>query len=310
MSSSTNTADRRRPSKLKKPKKTDKAPSSQKEIHLQSYSAQSDKEKTLVPSKNVPDAFMRKSTIPKKRKAICEGHKLVGSKGNPQTKFLAMMTKKRNFEQRVLYVMIFAEKPVTMSYLVKATNASESQLSFLMLSLIDKAFVMKRNYGYNGSKSMYWTNYGSPSLFKAAALGAPTIEEVNKAILDENLAKDRLNQLHMATELLLSQPKNCQLDSLLNEYFGEVNCSKQAIASIQSHKLKLVDDLRKKSGKSVEQIQHELCPQKMKKRIKMSMQEWKCRKSICMDLVEKISDAMEKSIPAVIALLNIETDNR
>ena len=72
--------------------------------------------------------------------------------------------KKRNLQDRVLHQMLIGAKPYNLKTLAQIIKTTEEALSSIMLSLIDKQLVYKREFDSKRnakSKILYWANQDS-----------------------------------------------------------------------------------------------------------------------------------------------------
>jgi len=215
--------------------------------------------------------------------------------------------KKRNFQDQVLHQMIIASKPFSMKGLIKSTKSSEAPLNYLMLSLIDKNLVLKKEFGKDAKKVLYWANQDSTSKEALAARATP--EEIRVA--REDMSQLALQERSLSTVIasLIAQPKNTEIDSKACDIENTINEIRGQMREIETRKEQIFAKLmRGKDGKSVKLIERERCPKRMKMRINAQREEWRKRKSKCMDFTAQMADAMERKLKDVSKTLGIETD--
>jgi len=215
--------------------------------------------------------------------------------------------KKRNFQDQVLHQMIIASKPFSMKGLIKSTKSSEAPLNYLMLSLIDKNLVLKKEFGKDAKKVLYWANQDSTSKEALAARATP--EEIRVA--REDMSQLALQERSISTVIasLIAQPKNIEIDSKACDIEKTINDIRSQMREIETRKEQIFAKLmRGRDGKSVKQIERERCPKRMKMRINAQREEWRKRKSKCMEFVAQMADAMERKLKDVSKTLGIETD--
>merc|ERR1712157_161462 len=94
-----------------------------------------------------------KARTPQQKKSVLE-HCSESAKKEPQKR-----KKKKTFQDQVFHTMLNGCKPYTLKTLGYATKSTEETLNSLMLSLIDKGYVYKREIkiGKTG-KVLYWAN--------------------------------------------------------------------------------------------------------------------------------------------------------
>lgn len=215
--------------------------------------------------------------------------------------------KKRNFQDQVFHQMFIASKPFSMKGLIKVTKSSEAPLNYLMMSLIDKNLVIKKEFGKDAKKVLYWANQDTTSKEALAARATP--EETR--IAREEMSKLALQERSLRADIasLIAQPKNSDIDLKACDIEKTVAEIQSQLHNIEARKEKMFASLTKgMEGKSMKQIERELCPRRMKMRINSQREEWRKRKSKCTDFVAQMADAMEKKLKDVSKTIGIETD--
>ena len=209
----------------------------------------------------------------------------------------AKKKKKQTFQNQVLHYLLLSCKPFTLKSLANALDTTEAAIRHVMLSLVDKQIVLKKEFSSkNGrSKELYWANQESTA--KAVmSLELPTTEEMART--KEEYASLRAKHALISKEMQSVQQeisneeldaKLQEMETALDETKGRIAETKQRIASTLSAK-------------------KEQDPMILKKQFNYYRDEWKTRKTKCMDFVDQMADGMEKPLKAVVNLLDIETD--
>ena len=216
--------------------------------------------------------------------------------------------KSRSFQEVVLYDMITAAKPFSMKGLVKLTHSSQAQLHYLMLSLMDKNLVIRKEFGKNGEKSLFWVNFDARDIFKAACINSvdSNQKELAKKQLDTLLNENQ--DKNFMIETLLSAPTNSKIDEQIKSAADTLEGLRVELTNTQAEQLRYLTEFSLRRKKSLTQSKVELCPQLLKKQINVFLNEWRVRKSKCMDFIDNLSDAMERKPSHVLKLLDIESD--
>ena len=218
--------------------------------------------------------------------------------------------KMKTFQSQVLTEMFLSCRPYTLKTLSQALQTTESALHHVMLTLLDKHIVIKKEFssGNGRSKELYWANQDSKAKEIQGLLVSP--EEIG-AVRDQlqNVQRYEMEiqkQMTVMTQELSNDDLNRQVQEMerslaaLKESFLEVQCRIKA-AKLQSKTTVRVN-------KTPAQLAKERCPRRLKLRINHIRDEWKKRKEKCMDFIEQLADGMEKKPKDVFKLLCLETD--
>ncbi len=240
------------------------------------------------------------------------------SKSNPKPK------KKQNFQSQVLSHLLTTLRPFTLKSLATELRTTSVALHHLMLSMVDKGIVQKREWGKNKNKELYWIDI--PTATKALhgkeeynAFEDVGVRESAKAELAQ--LKNSEMALRREIETVQQEVSNDDLEKKLNEeekivsdLTERVNGAKDRIES--ARRGHATDGQSNKQPRKVSwkgsRMQPKPVPMKTSKQIKKEFNqmriEWKNRKEKCVDFIDNLSDAMEKKPKEVIKLLDIETD--
>jgi len=218
--------------------------------------------------------------------------------------------KKLNFQDQVLHHMLISFKPFTLKTLAEALKTTDTALNYVMLSLLDKGLVIKKEFTSSKGrvKTLYWANHGAKA--KEVQISIATPEEINQAKLE--LAGLR------AKEAALLKALNGQAEELSNtDLANKLDSEEAALLQLQQQlngvkaRIRSAKEQPKKKplvGKSATQVAKEQCPLLVKIRINNMRLEWKKRQEKCADFVDQLADGLEKKPKEVIKLLDLETD--
>ena len=282
---SSNTSQKKVPSK-KKGKECNKEGKSDKSIKSDSKSAKS---KSLSQkSKTTGDAANPKMDNSKKLKGVS------------QTAKAAPKKKKKTFQDELLYHMFMSCKPFTLKLLSEQMKSSESSVNFCLLSLVDKKWVIKKEFTSKGgsrTKELFWANQKCTAKELVDSLQLVPLDVIRET--RQEFAGVMKQEIILAKELeqVLQQPSNEDLAT--------------QIANSESD----VQELRRKLDETHNRInsvkvegQKPMCQKSVKKRINTMRGEWKKRKDKCVDFLENLADGLDKKVKDVVKQLDIETD--
>lgn len=212
---------------------------------------------------------------------------------------------KRTFQDEILLKMLLSCKPYTLKTLAHAVGSTEAAIHHVMLSLVDKGIVIKKEFsstksaGGGRTKDLYWANQTS-SAKQVQALELPSREEM--IAVKEEYASYRAKHSLYSRELQLveQEPSNEQLNKQLLEMERAVSMAK---TTLQETKERIAASKQDTTSCGIQQN-----PLMLKKRINHMRDEWKDRKTKCRDFVDQLADGLEKPIKAVVKLLELETD--
>ena len=222
--------------------------------------------------------------------------------------------KKLNFQDRVLKHMLMSFKPFTLKTLALEINSTETQLDYVMLSLIDKALISKKTFNSaksGRSKTLYWALYGARAKEVSALIASS--EDIESAKRQLSSLRGKAFEIKQELNDAESQVSNEELDMKIRaererlvHLSGEIDNIK---ARIQATQPKGVSEKRMKGPpRSKEELAREQCPLRMKTRINHMRKEWVERKAKCTDLIEQMAEGMEQKPKQIVKLLDVETD--
>jgi hypothetical protein len=255
--------------------------------------------------------FLGKSIAPAAPSQIENKRDLPGSAAS-----IVKPKKKRTFQDQVLAEMFFSCKAYNLKSLAQSLSTTEIALQYLMLSLLDKNIVVKKDFTSKSGKTkeIYWANQESKA--KEVMNLMPDAGEMEEAS-NELTSLQRL-QSEIAQEMaILSQDlSNEEIDAQLHQMETEVTETKANLLALQTRIKNYQEGKRpvRPFGRLLQnqttpaQMAKENCPRRTAMRINFMRDEWKARKQKCMDFVERLADGMEKKPKDVIKLLEIETD--
>jgi 26S proteasome regulatory subunit (ATPase 3-interacting protein) len=211
--------------------------------------------------------------------------------------------KNRTFQDQILFYMLTACKPFSLKSLAQSLQTTEASINYALMSLLDKGLVIKKEFasGKSGrAKELYWANQDSTAKQVLALLPNPL--EI-RATLEEYKALQKQDaRIAMEMNALQQEPDNEALTALLVEMENAVLALQGRWKEVKDRVLAQQQATLKKNSAPPN------CPRRMKLRINAMRDEWKKRKTKCMDFVDQLADGMEKKPKDVIKLLDLETD--
>lgn len=222
--------------------------------------------------------------------------------------------KKRTFQDQVLAKMLFSCKAYNLKTLANSVNTTEVALQYLMLSLLDKKIVIKKEFTSKAGKTkdLYWANQESRA--KEVMKLMPGQQEMEEAQRELSHLRRLDTEIAREMTILHQELSNDEIHAQLREMELKVNEVKDKVTSIRTSIKKskeckqLPVTVRSCAKKTSAKLGRENCPRRTALRINAMREEWKSRKQKCMDFVEHLADGMEKKPKDVIKLLEIETD--
>jgi hypothetical protein len=222
--------------------------------------------------------------------------------------------KKKTFQDELLHHMFFTCKPFAMKTLTQELKTSEASVNFCLLSLIDKGWVVKKEFASKSrSKELYWANQEAKSKELFTALHIVPPEQVAAARRElahlQQQEKAANQQLHQVQQ----EPSNEELNSRLTvaeqevrELEDEVQAALSRIRAAKEPKPQ--PKQRIGFGKPKVIKAKPTCPKRLKAQINKMRDEWRKRKEKCNDFIEQLADGMEKKVKDVVKMLELETD--
>jgi len=231
--------------------------------------------------------------------------------------------KKKTFQEQVLLHMMTTMKPFTLKSLAAELRTTDIALRNLMLSLLDKKVVMKKEFGNKVKKELYWADLENATK-ELYGKNVPTAE-------DRQDAKTELQQVLSQEKELLQVLKGMESDISNEELDKTLEAEEKVVQELKARVQEAKDRINGKTPPAAAQklqarpiggglinqasfAKYQAPPKKLKtkKELKMSINhlrnEWKMRKEKCIDFIDNLSDAMEKRPKDVYKLLEIETD--
>ena len=233
---------------------------------------------------------------------------------SPHKKRLKPNRKKNTFQQKVILHIITTMKPFTLKTLAAELNTTDTALSHLMLSLLDKKIVSKKLSGKKKTE-LYWVDLEKATKeYYGKEIPSQEGMKSSKVELEEILGKEA--SLMKVLKGMESELSNDELSKTLVDNEKGNRDMKKRVQDIK-------DRIEGKSGvptkaavgsKNSHFARFPVPPKKPKTRIQLLKDinnlraEWKSRKEKCVDFLDNMSDAIEKRPKDVIKMLEIETD--
>lgn len=225
--------------------------------------------------------------------------------------------KKMSFQDIVLQHMLISFRPFTLKTLAQELNTTDTILNHLMLSLVDKNLVMKKEFtsGKGRVSTLYWGNHGAKA--KEVCVSMASKSEIDAANKQEAELQHQLGLIQSELATIVQEPSNGDLKTRLEKEESELMSLQRQLEEtkrrIQAAKGTTSTAskglLARGPAKSAAQLARERCPRRMKIRINHMRSEWKSRRDKCMDFIDQLADGMEKKPKEVIKLLDLETDD-
>ena len=232
--------------------------------------------------------------------------------------------KRATFEEELLQKMFMSCRPYAIRDLVQlmGKTTSEASVNFCLLSLIDKKWVIKKEFkSGNRSKELYWANQESKDkkLWALDCLQLPSSETIRETRLELASLQQQQKTLVREIEEIEKTPSNDHLAVLCQNAQTEVDdlavkleAMKKRIASgPQQNKAKKpgLGFRNNRFGSNKMPPKKAQTPLQLKKRINAMRDHWVKRRRKCMDFVEALADGMEKKVKDVVnKVLELETD--
>jgi len=271
-----------------------------------------------VSKENVKHASLE-GNIVTTSEATCRGEKSSDLSSNMKATLLPKK-KKRTFQDRILAEMLFSCKAYSLKSLATAMKTTECALGHLMLSLLDKKIVMKKEFGSKSGKTreIYWVNQDSKR--KEVEKLIPSMNDIATAQKELMSLKTADKGIIKEMSAITQELSNNELDSQLLDLESEVKKLKSNLTDVRERIQEFQSQpppqqmprrkigFRKTAQKTQSELARERCPRRLKMRINFQRSQWKQRKEKCVDFIDQLSDAMEKQPKQIIKLLDLETD--
>jgi chromosome segregation ATPase len=196
--------------------------------------------------------------------------------------------------------------------LAQLFQTTEVALRFLMLSLLDKDIVRKKEFNSKSGKTkeLYWANQDSNA--KEIQKLTPTSNDIKTAQQQFTLLSQEYDNLCKELTVLTEQLGNDEINSRIHELEAKVqslrNEQKECHARIEAFSMSASHRSNLNRGASSDKNELDNDPNHLIMRIQAMREQWQSRKIKCMDFVDQLADGMEKKPRDIIKLLDIETD--
>ena len=215
--------------------------------------------------------------------------------------------KKLNFQDIVFQHMFHALKPFTLKTLAAELDSTEESLKYVMLTLTDKGLVDQKEFtsSKGKSKTLYWAVDGIHCKEVVATHKASPEEQ--KAVQQKlQSLRAELIAIQKTVAEIRSDLSNAELEERLQTEEVTRNELQQKIDAIRARLA--APPPQASVGRFHKPPPKPSNPNQLKRRINQMRDEWKKRKQKCMDFIDQLSDAMEKSPKEAMKVLDIETD--
>lgn len=223
--------------------------------------------------------------------------------------------KKLTFQKQVLSHLLNSLKPFTLKTLATEMKTTDTALHHLMLSLLDKQVVRRKEVGNKIKKEIYWID----------------IEKASKELYGTNMSNEA-ERMQADVELKQCQQKELELRKILSDFSSELSNEEvslqiqrfdEEVTQLQARVQEVKDRISKDASKVVSSSnprcllfagmkqnpsKKPLTKNQLKKNINSMRIEWRSRKDKCVDFVENFADALEKKPKDIYKLMEIETD--
>ena len=220
--------------------------------------------------------------------------------------------KKLTFEKQVLSHLLTSLKPFTLKTLATEMKTTDTALHHLMLSLLDKQVVRRKEVGNKIKKEIYWID----------------IEKASKELYGTTMSNET-ERMQANVELKQCQQKEQELRKILTDFSSELSNEEvsiqiqrfdEEVTQLQTRVQEVKDRISNTSkgvpshprlltaGMKQNPSKKPLTKNQLKKNINSMRLQWKSHKDKCVDFVENFADAAEKKPKDIYKLLEIETD--
>jgi hypothetical protein len=188
-------------------------------------------------------------------------------------------------------------------------KSNESAMEFSLLSLLDKQWVVKKEFTSKKggrSKELYWANQTAKNKELSEILRFLSPAELREA--HNELTNLQCQEIALAKELgqTMQEPSNDDLTMQLQNGEEEVQALE---ARLQATLTRIESTEQKPSApKGSKKGAKENNQRRVKIRINKMREEWRMQKEKWMDFIDMLADGMEKKIKDVVKLLELETD--
>jgi predicted transcriptional regulator len=217
---------------------------------------------------------------------------------------------KLTFEDQLLHKIFLSCRPHTLKELAKMMESGEAAVNYTLLSLIDKNWVIKKEFPSKNqrSKELYWANQESTDkvLWEKHLTNFVSLKEIQESRMQLGQLQQHHKQIQQELSLVLQTPSNQELDLQCQVAEGQVQELKQQLQAMNDRiaNTQQRSSLGTKSSATTKRSN----PLALKRKINAMRDEWRNRKTKCDDFVEQLADGMEKKVKDVVRLLELETD--
>jgi hypothetical protein len=189
-------------------------------------------------------------------------------------------------------------------------ESGEAAVNYTLLSLIDKNWVIKKEFPSKNqrSKELYWANQESTDkvLWEKHLTNFVSLKEIQESRMQLGQLQQHHKQIQQELSLVLQTPSNQELDLQCQVAEGQVQELKQQLQAMNDRiaNTQQRSSLGTKSSATTKRSN----PLALKRKINAMRDEWRNRKTKCDDFVEQLADGMEKKVKDVVRLLELETD--
>jgi DNA-binding transcriptional regulator GbsR (MarR family) len=218
--------------------------------------------------------------------------------------------KKAALQDTVFSHMYLSMKPFTLKSLADELRSTDTILTFIMLSLVDKGLVATKDFtsGKGRTKTLYWAVDGVQSKEVAVLASIATPAECKTTITQYQTLQSQISSLQKTLAAINSDLSNTEIDSKLHQEEASLNQMQQQVEAIRNRLRAPAAQPPKLLGRPKGPPKIPSTPRRLKRRINNMRDEWKSRKQKCMDLCDQLCDAMEKKPKDIVKLLDVETD--
>jgi len=248
--------------------------------------------------------------------------------------------KRATFEHELLQKMFLSCRPYSLKELVQlmGKTASEASVNFCLLSLIDKQWVIKKEFRSGSrTKELYWANQEcrDKKLWAIDCMRFPDASEIREIRLDLATLQQHHKSVVREIEAVEATPSNERLSVLCQTTQEEVDDLSTRLEAMRGRISSKGGGGAGDRGRPVLGSQRgnlggrgganallqrnkpfhakskpkKPTPLQLKKRINAMREQWIKRKRKCMDFVDALADGMEKKVKDVVRkVLELETD--
>ena len=231
--------------------------------------------------------------------AATEGRPAPAAAARPSPK-----KKRRTFQDGVYLTMLNGCRPYSLRTLAASTGSTEQALNSVMLSLVDKDLVRKKDFPSGGGarvRTLYWANQSAKGR-EAAAYHSAAPDEIDKARAELVALRQKLRSARTELEATLREPTNSVLADRIQKAEAELAALGAEAAAARGR-----IEANGNTGDPGPAL-GERCPRRTKMRINHMREEWVQRKLKCTDFLAMLADGLEKKVKDVVKMLEIETD--